>query len=105
MGTPGRVKDFLEKGTLRMDNIKFRVLDECDEMLNMGFAEDVEKIIGAIPDPSRVQTLLFSATLPPWVKGIANKYLKEGHHTVDMVGTDRMKASTAVQHLVLPCLR
>lgn len=63
VGTPGRVKDFLEKGVLKMENLKFRVLDECDEMLNMGFADDVEKIIGAIPDPSKVQTLLFSATL------------------------------------------
>ena len=54
VGTPGRIKDFLEKGTLKLDNIKYRVLDECDEMLNMGFAEDVEKIMSAIPDPTQV---------------------------------------------------
>lgn len=49
--------------------LKFRVLDECDEMLNMGFVDDVEKILNAGVDAASVQTLLFSATLPHWVRG------------------------------------
>ncbi len=73
--------------------LKFRVLDECDEMLNMGFVDDVEKILNAGVDAAAVQTLLFSATLPAWVKDITKRFLKPGFTTVDLVGTDKMKAS------------
>jgi ATP-dependent RNA helicase DDX21 len=103
IGTPGRVKDHLERGTLKLNQLLFRVLDECDEMLNMGFVEDVEKILTAGVDAAKVQTLLFSATLPKWVKDITRRFLKSNHVTVDLVGTEKMKASTSVQHLMLPC--
>lgn len=103
IGTPGRVKDHLERGTLKLNQLLFRVLDECDEMLNMGFVEDVEKILTAGVDADKVQTLLFSATLPKWVKDITRRFLKSNHLTVDLVGTEKMKASTSVQHLMLPC--
>lgn len=66
------------------------MLDECDEMLNMGFVEDVEKILNAGGDIS-VQTLLFSATLPSWVKDITRRFLQPSHKLVDLVGTDKMK--------------
>jgi len=100
IGTPGRMKDHLERKTLMMDNLKFRVLDEADEMLNMGFVDDVELILKSSGD---VQTLLFSATLPPWVKDIAKRFLKPDYATVDLVGDQKQKASGAVQHMLLPC--
>ncbi len=70
---------------------RFRVLDECDEMLNMGFVEDVEKILGAGSVPAAVQTLLFSATLPAWVKDITARFLRPDHRVIDLVGNQRMK--------------
>ncbi len=72
---------------------RFRVLDECDEMLNMGFVDDVEKILGANKDKGAVQTLLFSATLPTWVKDITRRFLKPDHKIIDLVGNERMKVS------------
>ncbi|MCO5594073.1 hypothetical protein L7F22_048094 [Adiantum nelumboides] len=105
VGTPGRVKDLLERESLNLKTLKFRVLDEADEMLNMGFVDDVELILGHVEDASSVQTLLFSATMPDWVKKIASKFLKEGKETVDLVGEEKMKASFSVRHLLLPCAR
>ncbi len=60
-------------------------------MLNMGFVEDVEKILNAGVDTATVQTLLFSATLPHWVKDITKRFLKPGFQTVDLVGSEKMK--------------
>ncbi|KAK3040131.1 hypothetical protein RJ639_027857 [Escallonia herrerae] len=103
VGTPGRIKDHLERGNINFSSLKFRVLDEADEMLRMGFVEDVELILGKVEDASKVQTLLFSATLPDWVKHISSKFLKPSKKTADLVGNERMKASTNVRHYVLPC--
>ncbi|KAG8057455.1 hypothetical protein GUJ93_ZPchr0002g24152 [Zizania palustris] len=105
VGTPGRVKDFVEKGTLNFKSLKFRVLDEADEMLNMGFVDDVELILGKVEDVTKVQTLLFSATIPDWVKKLSMKFLKAGKKTVDLVGDEKLKASASVRHLALPCNR
>jgi ATP-dependent RNA helicase DDX21 len=82
VGTPGRVKDHLERGTLKLQQLKFRVLDECDEMLNMGFVDDVEKILKAVDDPAQVTTFLFSATMPPWVKDVQDRFLKQVRATL-----------------------
>ncbi|XP_073038154.1 DEAD-box ATP-dependent RNA helicase 7-like [Primulina eburnea] len=103
VGTPGRIKDHIERGNIDLRALKFRVLDEADEMLRMGFVEDVELILGKVEDASKVQTLLFSATLPDWVKQIAAKFLKPDKKTTDLVGNEKMKASTSVRHIVLPC--
>ncbi|KAL8049777.1 hypothetical protein ABFX02_06G041400 [Erythranthe guttata] len=103
IGTPGRIKDHIERGNIDFTALKFRVLDESDEMLRMGFVEDVELILGKVEDASQVQTLLFSATLPDWVKHIAAKFLKRDKKTADLVGNEKMKASTSVRHIVLPC--
>ncbi|XP_041002607.1 DEAD-box ATP-dependent RNA helicase 7-like [Juglans microcarpa x Juglans regia] len=103
IGTPGRVKDHIERGNIDFSSLKFRVLDEADEMLRMGFVEDVELILGKVEDSSKVQTLLFSATLPSWVKQIAARFLKPDKKTADLVGNEKMKASTSVRHIVLPC--
>ena len=72
VGTPGRVMDHLEKGTLDLSQVQYVVLDEADEMLNMGFAEDVETILKTTPDTKQVA--LFSATMPPQIRRIANRY-------------------------------
>ncbi|KAH8486395.1 hypothetical protein H0E87_025417 [Populus deltoides] len=103
VGTPGRIKDHIEKGNIDLSLLKFRVLDEADEMLRMGFVEDVELILGKVKDVNKVQTLLFSATLPDWVKQISSKFLKPTKKTIDLVGNEKMKASTNVRHIVLPC--
>ncbi|QNK00532.1 DEAD/DEAH box helicase [Dyella telluris] len=75
VGTPGRVIDHLERGTLDLSELKFLVLDEADEMLRMGFIDDVEKVLQATP-PSR-QVALFSATMPPPIRKIAQQHLKD----------------------------
>lgn len=103
VGTPGRIKDHIERGNIDLSLLKFRVLDEADEMLRMGFVEDVELILGKVEDVSKVQTLLFSATLPDWVKHISSRFLKPTKKTIDLVGNEKMKASTNVRHIVLPC--
>ena len=73
VGTPGRVIDHLERHTLRLGNVGFLVLDEADEMLRMGFAEDVDKIFGAAP--AQLQVALFSATMPPAIRRVAAQHL------------------------------
>ncbi|GFY84269.1 DEAD box RNA helicase [Actinidia rufa] len=103
VGTPGRIKDHIERENIDFSSLKFRVLDEADEMLRMGFVEDVELILSKVEDASKVQTLLFSATLPDWVKHIAARFQKSDKKTVDLVGNEKMKASTNVRHIIIPC--
>ncbi len=74
VGTPGRVMDHLRRGTLKMHTLSMVVLDEADEMLKMGFVEDVEWILSQIPNAH--QTALFSATIPPSIQKIARRYQK-----------------------------
>ena len=73
VGTPGRIMDHLEKGTLDLSQLRFLVLDEADEMLNMGFAEDVETILADTPDDKQVA--LFSATMPAQIRRLSKQYL------------------------------
>ncbi len=75
VGTPGRIMDHLEKGTLDLSELRFLVLDEADEMLNMGFAEDVETILADTPEDKNVA--LFSATMPAQIRRISKKYLND----------------------------
>jgi ATP-dependent RNA helicase DeaD len=72
VGTPGRVMDHLEKGTLDLSGLRFAVLDEADEMLNMGFAEDVDTILAAAPDDKVLA--LFSATMPAQIRRLVRKH-------------------------------
>jgi len=74
------------------------VLDECDEMLNMGFVDDVEMILNAGGSSENMQTLLFSATLPPWVKDITRRFLRKEQRLVDLVGTQKMKVGPQSCH-------
>ncbi|WP_315096534.1 DEAD/DEAH box helicase [uncultured Cellulomonas sp.] len=73
VGTPGRVLDHLERRTLKLDQVRFLVLDEADEMLRMGFAEDVDKVLSAAPRERQVA--LFSATMPPPIRRVAEAHL------------------------------
>lgn len=75
VGTPGRIMDHLDKGTLDLTELKYLVLDEADEMLKMGFAEDVETILADTPDDKQVA--LFSATMPASIRRISQKYLND----------------------------
>src|SRR5215207_4343156 len=75
VGTPGRLLDLIERNALNIKHVRTVVLDEADEMLNMGFIEDVEKILGETP-PER-QTALFSATLPPRIRSRANRFMRD----------------------------
>jgi ATP-dependent RNA helicase DeaD len=75
VATPGRALDHIGRGTLRLQDIEAVVLDEADEMLDMGFAEDIEEILRATPGDRR--TVLFSATLPPRIKGLTGRYLRD----------------------------
>ena len=72
-GTPGRILDHIRRGTLKLDRVKCAVLDECDEMLSMGFQEDIENILSETP-PTR-QTLLFSATIPEGIQRLARRFM------------------------------
>lgn len=71
-------------------------------MLNMGFVDDVEKILSAVDDKNECQTLLFSATLPHWVKQVTTRFLKEGHQTIDLVGDAKMQVSPPSAQIHLP---
>ncbi|GAA5095870.1 DEAD/DEAH box helicase [Microbacterium yannicii] len=75
VGTPGRIIDHLEKGTLDLSALQYLVLDEADEMLKMGFAEDVETILAETP--ATKQVALFSATMPAQIRRIASQYLRD----------------------------
>lgn len=75
VGTPGRVLDHINRKTMRLDTVTTVILDEADEMLNMGFIEDIESILSATP--SERQTLLFSATMPGPIQRMAERFMKE----------------------------
>ena len=75
VGTPGRILDHINRKTLRLENVHTVILDEADEMLNMGFIEDIEAILGQIPEER--QTLLFSATMPAPIQRMAERFMKE----------------------------
>ncbi|MPY26160.1 DEAD/DEAH box helicase [Shewanella sp. YLB-07] len=78
VGTPGRVMDHMRRGTLKLDSLKAMVLDEADEMLKMGFIDDIEWILEHTP--KQRQLALFSATMPEQIKRVANKYLTDPVH-------------------------
>lgn len=95
VGTPGRVLDHIKRGTIKLDQIKFLVLDEADEMLNMGFIDDLEDIIKQLP--SERQTLLFSATMPDQIRKLAKRYMKPDAKHISIKKTS-MTVSTISQN-------
>ena len=93
VGTPGRVIDHLGRGTLRVDQVKVVILDEADEMLDIGFAEDIEQILRRTPRER--QTLLFSATMPGWVQRLIRRYQRNPVHIA--IEPERMTVATVEQ--------
>ena len=102
VGTPGRVIDHIKRGSLNLDAVQTVVLDEADEMLDMGFTEDIESILKATPD-SR-QTVLFSATMPPRIEKLAKKYQRDPK-TVKIGKTKGESANPLIRQTVYMVLR
>ena len=94
VGTPGRLRDHLERGALDLRALKVAVLDEADEMLDMGFREDLEEILDATPPERR--TLLFSATIPKPIVALAKRYQKDALR-ISTIGADRGHGDIAYQ--------
>ena len=94
VGTPGRLRDHLERGALDLSHLKVAVLDEADEMLDMGFREELEEILDATPDGRR--TLLFSATMPRPIVALAKRYQNDALR-ISTVGDDRGHGDIAYQ--------
>jgi len=107
IGTCGRVKDMIEKEILKLCDVEFLILDEADEMLNIGFKEDVELVLKSMENACPVrkhQVLLFSATTPGWIRKLSDTYLRaDARVNVDLVGTDVRQASSSVEHMVIFC--
>ncbi|KAI4341899.1 hypothetical protein MLD38_026570 [Melastoma candidum] len=93
VGTPGRVIDLIKRGALNLSEVQFAVLDEADQMLAVGFEEDVETILQNLPQNR--QSMMFSATMPNWIKGLTRKYLKDPL-TIDLVGDSDQKLADGI---------
>ncbi|PCJ57999.1 MAG: ATP-dependent RNA helicase [Planctomycetota bacterium] len=98
VGTPGRMLDHINRKTLNLNNVKGFVLDEADEMLKMGFIEDVEKVLGCIHQSAQIA--MFSATMPPAIKKIAKKYLKDPEE-VHIASTEKISEQIDQKYLPL----
>ena len=90
VGTPGRLMDHLRRKSLKLANLSFCVLDEADEMLNMGFLEDIEWILEHLP--KETQMALFSATMPAQIRKVANRFLKSPEH-IKIAAVKKAKAN------------
>ncbi len=97
VGTPGRVLDLINRKKLKLQNIQYVVLDEADEMLDMGFKDDLDAILAATPEEK--QSLLFSATMPPDIAKIAEKYMKNADEIT--VGEKNISAENVKHHFYL----
>lgn len=103
VGTPGRLIDHIERGNLNLSRCDLVVLDEADEMLNMGFAEDVERMLEGVgqDNPQKTQCLLFSATTPPWVKTIGRRYQNDPL-SIDSTGEEGgARVANTVRHTAI----
>lgn len=104
VATPGRLWDLIERRAINLSKLRTIILDETDQMLDIGFQEIIEKIVQTVSDQAgkgNVQHLLFSATMPSWVRNIAAKFLKEEVEMVDLVEGQEVKTATTVEHLAL----
>ena len=90
VGTPGRLMDHLRRKSLKLSDLRVCVLDEADEMLNMGFLEDIQWILDHLPETT--QMCLFSATMPPAIRKIANRFLKDPEH-IKIAAVKKAKAN------------
>ncbi len=102
VGTPGRVMDHMRRGTLDLDNLRFFVLDEADEMLDMGFIEDIEWILEQVP--TERQTALFSATMPPRIVDLARRYMRDPQR-ISVAGKQMTVPETSQSYYEVPRAR
>ncbi|XP_050380474.1 DEAD-box ATP-dependent RNA helicase 53, mitochondrial-like isoform X3 [Argentina anserina] len=93
VGTPGRIIDLINRGALNLAEVQFIVLDEADEMLKVGFQEAVETILQSLP--KQRQTLMFSATMPPFIRSLTQKYLRNPA-VIDLVGDNEQKLADGI---------
>ena len=102
VGTPGRIIDHIERGNLNLADCDIVVLDEADEMLNMGFADDVEVILDGVGsnNDEKTQCLLFSATTPSWVKEIGRRYQSDVL-SIDATTDRGARTATTVRHMAI----
>ena len=100
VGTPGRVMDHMRRGTLSLASVKFCVLDEADEMLALGFLEDMETILAELPDPR--QLAFFSATMPPRITALTKKFLKDPAHVAIDVRRRTVETTNQTYYEVAP---
>jgi len=107
IGTPGRLLDLIERKAISFGSLKTIVLDEADQMLDMGFQEDIEKIYKAVQgeiDKEKVQNILLSATMPKWVHEASQKFLRADQiKRVDLIKEKGYKTPTTVKHLAINC--
>jgi len=99
VGTPGRILDHLNRGTLKLNKVHTLILDEADEMLDMGFVEDIEKILKQVN--SERQTMLFSATMPPPIRKLSSKYMNQPKHITISKGDVTAPSINQVYYKVL----
>lgn len=102
VGTPGRIMDHIRRGNLDLSECDIAVLDEADEMLNMGFAEDVEVVLDGVGsnNDQKTQCLLFSATTPSWVKEIGRNYQTDVL-SIDATTDNQARTATTVRHMAI----
>lgn len=109
IGTPGRIIDHIDRGNLRFEDLETLILDETDEMLNIGFQHDIEYMIESIEksfktvekERSELQIILFSATVPKWVDQVSRKFMKKDKVFVDLVKEGFNRTSETVKHLCM----
>ncbi|PWZ53621.1 DEAD-box ATP-dependent RNA helicase 3, chloroplastic [Zea mays] len=99
VGTPGRIIDLINGGSLQLGEVQYLVLDEADQMLAVGFEEDVETILQQLP--AGRQSMLFSATMPSWVKKLSRRYLNNPL-TIDLVGDQDEKLAEGIKLYAIP---
>ncbi|KAI6648875.1 hypothetical protein LOD99_6949 [Oopsacas minuta] len=106
VGAPGRVLDLTKSFHLELSGVEHVILDEADQLLERGFTEDIEKILSYTNlkmELNKTQFLMFSATLPSWVETMAEQYMSRDHIRVDLIGSERVKTSTTVDHKAIRC--
>lgn len=105
VGTTGRFMDHMRRIKFNLKNVEAVILDEADRMLDMGFAPDINEIMNKVKYDSekKPQFILFSATIPTWVKQVARTYLNKEHQFVDLVKNLKNKTAKSVVHMSIPC--
>ncbi|RIB22965.1 P-loop containing nucleoside triphosphate hydrolase protein [Gigaspora rosea] len=108
IGTPGRILDHIDRGNLKLGDLKFICLDEADQMLDIGFAEAMETVLQHVKHHKEnqnkgidYQTLLFSATVPDWVKNTVKKYLRTDYVNVDLTKDTNTKTNENIRHIAI----